>query len=796
MSRIPLRWSLLPALCLSFLVPLLAQSTSHRPFVTPITYPVGNPNAQFPSSVYDIASGDLDGDGKPDLVFSISWEGNSSPGPYLRWLKGNGDGTYTEKPISNALDNLPEHLLLADVNGDGRLDLITTATGTIPAGIVVSPAAELDIYLGNGDGTFQPPQRYLQGISVSTPVLADLNGDGKPDLAVVTRTSQGSAIQPLLNNGDGTFHLGQAFADSALGTLGSVLGAGDFNSDRKADLLVYEGSDNGSAQVLRVLTNDGEGVFSSGASYTLPRSRTSANHPAAVLDVNHDGRADLVLALWDRVLVLLGNGDGTFRGTGDLQKPLRYPTGQAQEANILPGDFNKDGIPDFVAGPYVYLGRGDGSFTVTAAYSTTADGGNSNAAEVAVDLNGDGHLDLVWSFQPAFGASIETALGNGGSRQPFQAPLETVVNLPFTNGPLATGDFNRDGIPDVAAGCSMYYSPPNNEICVFTGTGKGYLNPPQIYKVNYNGSPYPFDGPLAVGDINGDGILDIVVTNLSPNSPYDVAVLRGKKDGTFQAPQTSLVLNKHTGGGYTLLVDINKDGKLDLVGSWGVALGNGDGTFQKAKPLPPDIGHVLAIASADFNRDGYPDLAVLDGSWSYPFDVKVNVLLGNGSGTFPTDRRFQNPNMAGGLAVADLNKDGIPDLLYGVGDNPPPHYGLSVVLGTGDGSFGPPTSYLFDSQYNQSFGIHIADFDRDGHVDVFMTAEDHIEYFHGLSGGKFAPRQEYLVETHYLPAFLYSQFGILDLNGDGYPDIAISDDFGVIRLLNTGAKSAAPQKGN
>ncbi len=227
---------------------------------------------------------------------------------------------------------------------------------------------------------------------------------------------------------------------------------------------------------------------------------------------------------------------------------------------------------------------------------------------------------------------------------------------------------------------------------------------------------------------------------MGPNYPYDVIVLLGNKDGTFQTPQTSLVLNKHTGRAYALLVDINKDGKLDLVGSWGVALGNGDGTFHKAKPLPLEIGLVVAIVSADFNRDGYPDLAVLSESWSNPFDLSVHVLLGNGSGTFSTDHSFKDAHLDTGLAVADVNKDGIPDLLYGTQTNT--HFGLSVVLGRGDGSFRAPTSYPFDlvNVYHGSFGIHTADFDRDGNTDVVMTTDAHIEYFHGLSGRKVCAR--------------------------------------------------------
>ncbi len=357
---------------------------------------------------------------------------------------------------------------------------------------------------------------------------------------------------------------------------------------------------------------------------------------------------------------------------------------------------------------------------------------------------------------------------------------------------MASGDFNRNGIPDVAAGCSASYSLPN-AICVFSGTGKGYLNPPKVYPLTFNGSPAEFTGALAAADINGDGILDLVGTNNPPSSPnYDVVVLLGKPDGTFKTPQFSLVLNATDVGQYTLLVDVNKDGKLDLVGSWGVALGNGDGTFQAAKSLPADITNVQSIVSADFNHDGYPDLAVLSPDPNLNGRLQGHILLGNGSGTFPTDLPLSDSQLQSGLAVADVNKDGIPDLLYGVFTGA--HLGLSVVLGKGDGSFGSPTSYLFDTNFVFSgFGIYTADFDHDGNIDVFMTTEAHIEYFHGLTGGKFAANQEYLMSSvsDDQGGAQYDQYGILDLNGDGYPDIAAVDRGGlngIIRLLNTGAK--------
>ncbi len=397
MCRFTLRWSMLLTLCLSFLAPLLAQSTSHRQFVSPFTQPLYTGNNSS-GEINDIATGDLDGDGKPDLVVSFCCV-TSTPGPYLKWFKGNGDGTYTEKPIANALNLWPQSLVLADVNGDGRLDLIAATGDVYPDG-----AGELDVYLGRGDGTFQSPQRYLQGSltvlfenggAVSNPVIADLNGDGKPDLAVLTYSAKTFSVQPLLNKGDGTFQVGQPFTESASPGISALLGAGDFNGDRKTDLLVLDSGG------IRVLTNNGEGVFSSGAAYSLPDQLSSANHAAAVLDVNHDGRPDVVLALQSRALVLLGKGDGTFRSTTSLQKPLLYPASFPSQVNVVAGDFNDDGHPDFIVGPYLYLGRGDGYFAVSATYATTA-ASWTQSTELAADLNGDGHLDLIWAFQSIY----------------------------------------------------------------------------------------------------------------------------------------------------------------------------------------------------------------------------------------------------------------------------------------------------------------------------------------------------------------------------------------------------------
>ena len=747
--------SLVLAVLLASLNLATAQSTPPR-FIAPISISPEPQNTDLNASwnVYDIAADDIDGDGKPDLVISVQDETNLiNPPNFLEFLKGNGNGTFIVKKFSLTTPNYPLFVLLADLNGDGYLDLVTT--GFVPA--------EVDVYLGNGDGTFKNPLRYLQNLPVTTPVISNLNNDQRPDIAVL---SQGT-VKTLINQGDGTFRVGQGLSVfPSTNAFGALLGAADFNGDRHTDLLVSDGTH------ARVLIGHGDGTFSLGASITLPSHLSYANHPAQITDVNRDGRPDVVFSLADRAQVLLGNGNGTFRGTSNLQKPLRYvsgiDTGVTGALNVAAGDFNHDRNPDFVVGPFVYLGNGDGTFRISKFYAV------SGSPEIAYDVNNDGNTDLIWVNQTdCCGGYVNVALGSKGGL--FNAPLETVAadrnvnpNTPRDPQSIVSGDFNRDGIRDIAVRCQV------EKLCIFPGTGKGYFDSLTLY-------PVTFSGVLAVGDINNDGFLDIVGTNYptSGSGNYDVVVLLGNGDGTFKAAEKYLDLNTSNVGRFAFLLDINNDHKLDLVGSFGVALGNGDGTFQPAKPLPEDLS-IYDMAWGDFNRDGFIDLAVSSQGIGH-------ILLGDGSGTFAKEVPFNPSTGMDGLAVADVNKDGIPDVLFS-SSRP---LGLAVALGRGNGTFGTPAIYPYSAHYCCFDGdkVMAADFDHDGISDVIVTTYSHIEYFKGLTGGTFAPPQEYAntQNADAVPPYDVNQYTFLDMNGDGYLDIAITDQvLGMSRLLNTG----------
>src|SRR6266581_3585263 len=222
---------------------------------------------------------------------------------------------------------------------------------------------------------------------------------------------------------------------------------------------------------------------------------------------------------------------------------------------------------------------------------------------------------------------------------------------------------------------------------------------------------------IVVGDFNGDGKLDLAVTDYSNNN---VSVLLGNGDGTFQAPRTFPV-GIHPA--QVAVGDFNGDGKPDLVVSnvdsntISVLLGNGDGTFQAAQSLPVGL-NPWYFALGDFNSDGILDLAVADYGCSqecHPSPSNtVLVLLGNGDGTFRPAPNLTVGNGPAGVAVADLNGDGKPDLVVPNFDS----NSISVLLGNGDGTFQAAQNYLVDSA---PVFVAVGDLNGDGKPDLAVA---------------------------------------------------------------------------
>jgi len=333
-----------------------------------------------------------------------------------------------------------------------------------------------------------------------------------------------------------------------------------------------------------------------------------------------------------------------------------------------PGNCQPDG---FVA---VLLGNGDGTFVQGQIY----DSGGANASLVAVaDLNRDGKPDLVVmnNGQLVGPSGVGVLLGNGdGTFQPV-VTYGVGSNWPWA---LAVGDVNGDGIPDIVLSICATFCDPHGSLAIMFGNGDGTFQPMASFDVSTTAA-----SSLALGDVNGDGHADILVTVCltSPCSGKSaVDVLLGNGDGTFR-PAASYASGYGFGQGPVVIADVNGDGTPDvavasclsstcLEGAVDVLLGNGDGTFQPVTTYDSG-GHAPSLAIADVNGDGKPDLVVGDcsgtpGVCGGAIPGAVGVLLGNGDGTFQSViSYYSGGNSLSSVAVADLNGDGRPDVVAG-----------------------------------------------------------------------------------------------------------------------------------
>src|SRR6266566_3333024 len=281
------------------------------------------------------------------------------------------------------------------------------------------------------------------------------------------------------------------------------------------------------------------------------------------------------------------------------------------------------------------------------------------------------------------------------------------------------------------------------------------------------------NGPsgMAVGDFNGDGKLDLAVVNFGD---WNIYVLLGNGDGTFQAARSVYFAS---GGGfpwYVVTADFNGDGKLDLAvsnygdNSFSVLLGNGDGTFQPPRTLP--IGtHPALVAVGDFNGDGKPDLAI-----SSVGDNTVSVLLGNGDGTFLAPQVTPVGLNPWYFAVGDFNGDGKLDLAvadYGcpLDCTSSPSNTVTVLLGNGNGTFQSPQT--FAGVGTKPYFVAVGDFNRDGKPDLVITNHlgNTVTVLLGNGDGTFQPAQTFLVDSDPV----YATVG--DFNGDGVQDLAVAN---------------------
>jgi hypothetical protein len=599
--------------------------------------------------------------------------------------------------------------------------LVWLLTILLVFGVVLVPVAK-------GQVNFSTPPTYAGG---GTVFAADFNGDHKPVILAADGTLN-------LGNGDGTFTPGTPVA-------GGALAVADFNGDGKPDVL-QQGTG-----TLLVLLGNGDGTFqqpistNSGASLTL----------VAAADLNGDGKADVagVSNGTSTLFIYLNNGDGTFAAG----VPYNLGTVANSAAQITFGDFNGDHRIDVAVLTFgtpgqdvVLLGNGDGTFQSTPIISS----GAANPASVTVDdFNGDGKLDLAIPE----GGSVFLQLGNGDGT--FQAPTTACTGpysaFVFEEDGLATADLNGDGKLDLVFTADL--------IGIYLGNGDGtFSKTPSYYQPMFAGIP-----GVAIADFNRDG---------KPDVAADGEILLGNGMGMLHGPPTVSLAS------YAGVAVVGKFVKNGAPGVAAISTGNGSsrntlyvltndgtGTLSLAHTYTlPQASY--AIATVDVNADGNLDLIVVgadsSGDWGY------SVFLGSGNGSFKSPVLYQQKGALANqptMVIADFDNDHKLDVAISTGNQ-----SVAVLLGNGDGTFGPP-AYFFDGGADS---IVSADFNADGKPDIAAAGLPGLAILLGNGDGTFQPA-----------AFPYTTgLGSLltaDLNGDGKADL-IGDNFGILVFLGNG----------
>ena len=742
-----------------------------------------------------VVAGDFNLDGLQDLA-------TANRGGNVTVLLGNGAGGFTAAAGSPfAVGTHADSVAVGDFNGDSIPDLATANLGT----------GNVTVLLGNGSGGFAQAagSPFAAGAQAGYAVVADFNRDGIPDLAVANfgsnnvtvllgalspTTSVLSTTSPLTINPGASVPLTLVVTDTGT-AFNPLTGTATFKDGATVlgtatqSTSPYAFTASGLAPGNHSLTASYSGGSGSAASssngilitvlstqtiaFGPLSNKTLGSGPVALtatassgLAVTYASNSISVCTVSGTTVTLLATGACSITASQAGNGTYAAATPVIQTFTITSGTqtITFDAIPNQILGGSPFPVAAQASSLLPVVLTSTTPSVCRNADDLVMLLSagtcsiratqaGNGNVSAATPVTRSF--AVRNANPAGTLTQAAGSPI-TAVSIAQS---VAVGDFNGDGIPDLAVPAVN-----GNNVTVLLGNGSGGFTVAPGSPFAVGSAPYS----VAVGDFNGDGYQDLVTANVGGSN---VTVLLGNGSGGF-TQATGSPIAVANGAAFVVVGDFNGDGIQDIATSNGtsnvtVLLGNGSGGFTPAAGSPFAAASGVMVV-ADFNGDGFEDLATINTTGG-----KVTVLLGNGAGGFTpaAGSPFAVGTTPVGLVAGDFNGDGVPDLaIVNQGSN-----NVAVLLGNGTGGFTAAAGSPFAVTPGPA-SLVAADLNGDGIPDLAIAGEN-LTVLLGNGSGGFTPAAG-------SPFFDNNTNAIVagDFNGDGIPDLASAGIFLTILL--------------
>ena len=718
-------------------------------------------------AVREVRLGDFDNDGVTDLLATYTRAVNNEERGGVSVFRGNGDGTFRPARLAEVATPVND-TLVADVDGDGNLDVLLTAN----VGDEFDRQGFVILLRGQGDGTFAEERRFAAGIELRQILTADINQDGHLDainygLLVVTEDGyffDANYVSILLGSADGTFETAQLFPLTLEHGSNKEFRTVDLNNDARLDLVSLNFDDDS----VSVLLGNGDGTFGTESFFATGFSPSDL----VIADLTGDGRLDLATsnAESDDVTVLIQVG-GRIGGAPSVD----FISSNDLSSNLFNGDpllldFDRDSLPDLVlvnrAGGILFRKGRD----VTSLDFEAPDRVNPSTrpARAVVAINGDLAVVNLDNSVSIYQVGLDGAPGE----------VSRLVTGDFPTH-IAAGDLNGDGLEDLDV-----TNVGSSDLSIFLARRNGGFVDAGRFAVG------PSPSSIQLSDVDSNGSLDILVTN---SLSGDVSLLANQGNATFDAARFRAGLgffgfdDRASGGVIRSLErtstlasgDFDEDDRKDVIianpGEHGLVVLRGSPFGGFLNPNRDDVlvtgDRPSLLRVGDFNLDGHDDIAIINAD-----NREIRIALGDGHGRFERSSIIDTGSTPTGLLVSDVTgpqgvPDGVLDLLVTneFGD-------VLILQGRGNGTFTSPL------RSEQNVPLVVADFDGDNLPDYILANQslDRVVLQSSKSGTSLLP------SSAVQPLLAPGAVKLVDLNDDDVLDLI---------LANTGSNNVLVYRG-